>query len=307
MGTKIAVKEYTKLEGHKQGVYSLFWHDQESVLVSAGGDGAVVKWSVPLQGDLPASGVVGTLFAQLPEPIFSLLEGREGVIWAGSQSGNVYRLKQGTSPRVLSMGASVFFLVRWMDGSIAAGLGNGEMVFMDDEMVVQRRVALGRKSLRCCLFDRGLVGGSDGCIWQLGVEGEVLNRFEANAPSVFCMVGLSDGGWVSGGRDAQLWWFDANGVVTERLNAHLYTIHALVGYGDGMIVSGGMDKMVKVWDGRDAKLLKVLDRQKFPGTGHSHSVNALCRLPALEQRGKRRLLASAGDDKIIRLWEINPE
>jgi WD40 repeat protein len=68
-----------------------------------------------------------------------------------------------------------------------------------------------------------------------------------------------------------------------------------------------MDKMVKVWDGRDAKLLKVLDRQKFPGTGHSHSVNALCRLPALEQRGKRRLLASAGDDKIIRLWEINPE
>jgi WD40 repeat protein len=84
----------------------------------------------------------------------------------------------------------------------------------------------------------------------------------------------------------------------------MYTIHALVGYGDGVMVSGSMDKMVKVWDGRSAELLKVLDQQKFPGTGHSHAVNALCQLPLPKDSGSRRLLASAGDDKSIRIWEL---
>jgi WD repeat-containing protein 61 len=304
MVTKIGAKEYTKLEGHKQGVYALFWSDREQVLVSAGGDGSVVKWSVPLDGKFGPGGVVGVLFAQLPEPIFCLMEGLDGAIWAGSQGGNLYVLRAKSAPRVMALGSTVFFIQRWMDGKIAVGLGSGALVFLDDEMQLLDRVVVSQKSLRCCLGERGLVGGSEGCIWKLDAEGGVLQRFEANSPSVFCLYALGDGGWVSGGRDALLWWFGADGGIKEKVKAHMNTIHALVGYGDGVMVSGGMDKMVKVWDGVEAKLLKVLDKQKFPGTGHSHSVNALCRLPALEQRGERRLLASAGDDKIIRIWEL---
>ncbi len=313
MATKILAKEYTKLEGHKQGVYALVWCDLEGVLVSAGGDGSVVKWSVPLDGDVGPDGVVGVLFAQLPEPVFSLMVGLEGEIWAGSQGGNLYVLRAKSAPRVMALGSSVFFIQRWLDGKIAVGLGSGALVFFDDAMQVLNRVSVGQKSLRCCLGDRGLVGGSEGCIWQLNAEGVEIQRFEANSPSVFCLVGREDGGWVSGGRDALLWWFGADGGVEEKVKAHLYTIHALVlEPGEGRwLASGGMDKSIKIWDAQKSTLLKVVDRLKFPNFGHSHSVNALAWLGDHDGRKAsrvgRRLLASAGDDKIIRVWDLSIE
>ncbi|MFN5694089.1 MAG: hypothetical protein ACK464_04445, partial [Bacteroidota bacterium] len=85
MGTKIAVNEYTKLEGHKQGVYALSWLESERCLLSAGGDGAVVKWE--LAGIQPQVPVTGKLHAQLPEPVFCMMQGGDGVIWAGTQGG----------------------------------------------------------------------------------------------------------------------------------------------------------------------------------------------------------------------------
>lgn len=38
----------------------------------------------------PEPSVAGVLFAQLPEPVFCLMEGLEGVIWAGTQGGLVF-------------------------------------------------------------------------------------------------------------------------------------------------------------------------------------------------------------------------
>ena len=73
MGAKITVKEYTQLEGHKQGVYALLNLRGSSVIVSAGGDGAVVKWD--LAGIQPQVPVTGKLHAQLPEPIFCMMQG----------------------------------------------------------------------------------------------------------------------------------------------------------------------------------------------------------------------------------------
>jgi WD40 repeat protein len=71
-----------------------------------------------------------------------------------------------------------------------------------------------------------------------------------------------------------------------------------------------MDKSIKIWDAENATLLKVVDRSKFPNFGHTHSVNALAWLEEVDgldvSRVGRRLLASAGDDKTIRIWEINP-
>ena len=301
MGAKITVKEYTQLEGHKQGVYALLNLRGSSVIVSAGGDGAVVKWDLDENGPVrmnPEPSVAGVLFAQLPEPVFCLMEGLEGVIWAGTQGGLVFKLVSGEAPRMIKLGtSSVFFISRWMDGRIAVGLGSGELVFLDDELQLLDRVSLGKKSLRCCLGDRGLIGGSDGLIWRLDAQGRVLSFWKANSPSVFCLAEDSQGDIVSGGRDALLMWMGEDGGLQQEIKAHLFTIHALAGSELGWLASGSMDKTVKVWDRNNGALLKVIDREKYPSRGHSHSVNALCWVG--------RLLASAGDDKIIRIWEVS--
>ena len=301
MGAKITVKEYTQLEGHKQGVYALLNLRGSSVIVSAGGDGAVVKWDLDENGPVrmnPEPSVAGVLFAQLPEPVFCLMEGLDGVIWAGTQGGLVFKLVSGEAPRMIKLGtSSVFFISRWMDGRIAVGLGNGELVFLDDELQLLDRKSLGKKSLRCCLGDRGLIGGSDGLIWRLDAQGDILKRWDANSPSVFCLAEDSEGDIVSGGRDALLMWMGEDGGLKQEVKAHLFTIHALAGSDLGWLASGSMDKTVKVWDRNSGALLKVIDREKYPSRGHSHSVNALCWVG--------RLLASAGDDKIIRIWEVS--
>jgi len=301
MGAKITVKEYTQLEGHKQGVYALLNLRGSSVIVSAGGDGAVVKWDLDENGPVrmnPEPSVAGVLFAQLPEPVFCLMEGLDGVIWAGTQGGLVFKLVSGEAPRMIKLGtSSVFFISRWMDGRIAVGLGSGELVFLDDELQLLDRVSLGKKSLRCCLGDRGLIGGSDGLIWRLDAQGRVLSFWKANSPSVFCLAEDSQGDIVSGGRDALLMWMVEDGGLKQEVKAHLFTIHALAGSELGWLASGSMDKTVKVWDRNNGALLKVIDREKYPSRGHSHSVNALCWVG--------RLLASAGDDKIIRIWEVS--
>ena len=301
MGAKITVKEYTQLEGHKQGVYALLNLRGSSVIVSAGGDGAVVKWDLDETGPVrmnPEPSVAGVLFAQLPEPVFCLMEGLDGVIWAGTQGGLVFKLVSGEAPRMIKLGtSSVFFISRWMDGRIAVGLGSGELVFLDDELQLLDRKSLGKKSLRCCLGDRGLIGGSDGLIWRLDAQGDILKRWDANSPSVFCLAEDAQGDIVSGGRDALLMWMGENGELKQEVKAHLFTIHALAGSELGWLASGSMDKTVKVWDRNSGALLKVIDREKYPSRGHSHSVNALCWVG--------RLLASAGDDKIIRIWEVS--
>jgi WD40 repeat protein len=301
MGAKITVKEYTQLEGHKQGVYALLNLCGSSVIVSAGGDGAVVKWDLDENGPVrmnPEPSLAGVLFAQLPEPVFCLMEGLDGVIWAGTQGGLVFKLVSGEAPRMIKLGtSSVFFISRWMDGRIAVGLGSGELVFLDDELQLLDRKSLGKKSLRCCLGDRGLIGGSDGLIWRLDAQGDILKRWEANSPSVFCLAEDAQGDIVSGGRDALLMWMGEDGELKQEVKAHLFTIHALAGSDLGWLASGSMDKTVKVWDRNTGELLKVIDREKYPSRGHSHSVNALCWVG--------RLLASAGDDKIIRIWEVS--
>lgn len=311
MGAKITVKEYTQLEGHKQGVYALLPLRGSSVIVSAGGDGAVVKWDLAA-ANLPGA-MAGVLFAQLPEPVFCLMEGLEGVIWAGTQGGLVFKLVVGEAPRMIKLGtSSVFFISRWMDGRIAVGLGSGDLVFLDDQLQLLDRRLLGRKSLRCCLGERGLIGGSDGLIWRLDAQGNILKRWKANSPSVFCLAEDSQGDIVSGGRDALLMWMGEDGQLKQEVKAHLFTIHALAGSELGWLASGSMDKTVKIWDRNTGALLKVIDREKYPSRGHSHSVNALCWLAPAQsgpnanlETGLRRLLASAGDDKIIRVWEVS--
>jgi WD40 repeat protein len=238
-----------------------------------------------------------------------MMQGGDGVIWAGTQGGLVFKLEVGASPRMMKLGtSSVFFISRWMDGRIAVGLGSGELVFLDDAFEVVSRLKLGERSLRCCIGSEGLIGGSDGVVWRLNALGEVLSVRTANQPSVFCLAKMDDDSFVSGGRDAQIWWHRDG--AEETVKAHLYTIHALMlEPSEGRwLASGGMDKSIKIWDAQNTTLLKVVDRSKFANFGHTHSVNALAWLGEVDgldvSRVGRRLLASAGDDKIIRIWAV---
>jgi WD40 repeat protein len=60
----------------------------------------------------------------------------------------------------------------------------------------------------------------------------------------------------------------------------------------GEIISGSDDNSIKIWDGKDFKLLKTLDENNG---GHSNSVSSL----AISNNG---IIASGSFDKSIKVW-----
>jgi WD40 repeat protein len=57
-----------------------------------------------------------------------------------------------------------------------------------------------------------------------------------------------------------------------------------------------MDKSIKLWNATNLQLKAVADPTK--NNGHHKSVNTLCYTPY------ENLLASAGDDRVIKVWRI---
>jgi WD40 repeat protein len=57
-----------------------------------------------------------------------------------------------------------------------------------------------------------------------------------------------------------------------------------------------MDKSIKLWDARDLKLKKVIDKAR--NASHGTSVNKLL------WREKDQVLLSASDDRTISMWNL---
>ena len=82
----------------------------------------------------------------------------------------------------------------------------------------------------------------------------------------------------------------------KSLDAHWYTIHSVkFSPSKTILASASMDKTIRLWSGKDFKLLKVIDTTKFEA--HKSSVNGLIWL-------NDNLLISCSDDASIKCWEI---
>ncbi|KAI0471949.1 WD40-repeat-containing domain protein [Xylariaceae sp. FL0804] len=71
--------------------------------------------------------------------------------------------------------------------------------------------------------------------------------------------------------------------------------------GKGVVVTGGSDKTVKLWSLTDYSCLRTFE-------GHSHSVLkvAWLNIPPPEERSKKPvLIASAGGDGLVKVWDVN--
>ena len=294
----------SRFTGHKEPVYALASGLRKGQFFSAGGDGWVVEWDLekPTEGRLLAR-MSGTVYALCLIPEFNLLSvsvnkngfhfldldsGKVAFSFAGAES-NWFRMEKTADGRLLAMGSS------------------GRLAILDLKEKAAKFLQAGSGDLRALTIfqdNSGFAfGGSDSFIRLFDQDAQSRSLIsETHSNTIFGLAAYPDGQhFVSCGRDARLILHERQDLgewtMKKAVPAHLFGIHDVRLHPEKPILAScSMDKTVKIWDAIDLRLLRVLDRARHGG--HGHSVNQLCWLAESD------LLLSCSDDRSVSAWNI---
>lgn len=299
--SSIQVKKIKSLTGHKDALYTLEKFSGTKFF-SAGGDGMVVLW------DLEAM-ETGKMIGKVPASVYALSYNHDHELLVVGQNFNGIHLidvdlkgERGS----LAITESSIFDIQTNEQAIYAGCGSGELFKISWDLKVMKSVRNSMQSVRSIALHperRELAAGfSDHCIRIYDLDSLALKKeFKAHEISVFTLryhpqLPLL----ISGSRDARLrvWDIDKGYELREEIVGHMYAInHVTFSPDQQHFVTCSMDKSIKVWDGWEFRLLKVIDKARH--AGHATSVNKLLWM------NYRNWLVSCSDDRTISVWDIN--
>ena len=299
----IKVKNTLNFRGHRGSIYGLTPGIDKEIFYTAGGDGWIVEWNL-------ANPDNGKLVAKTDSQLFSMhcLAQQETFI-AGNMNGGLHWINPknpSVNKDILVHKKGVFGFLETNNQLFSIG-GDGFLIKWDTN---SRRplesLQVSHAPLRSITYDalrqQVAIGSSDQGIYWVDVQNMTVNDSinEAHDNSVFALGFSRDGSQLfSGGRDAQLISRLAISPFTiqKKLPAHWFTINAIAVHPRlPLLATGSRDKTIKFWSIPDLDLLKVIQRPKDPG--HSNSVNRLLWMHDGE------ILLSAGDDKLVKAWEM---
>jgi WD40 repeat protein len=297
-------KHLSDLKGHQSGIYALMQGDEIDELISSGGDGMVIAWKI-------SENSTSKILVGLKEVIFSMIKTPEkGVYLFGTMNGTIYKLNRESKELTKKGNAhsnGVFDMLFLNDNLIASIGGDGMLRTWDyPSFHPVHEVLVSDKKLRSLDLNKELahlaIGAIDGTVSIIDVKNlKRIMRFKAHDRGVYLtryhphrkmlITGCIDG-------TLNFW-------KTDQDYKHIYQrqIHDSTIYGfdhhkeEDMYVTVSKDKSIKIWD-PSFDVPKTIN--KFNGAGHVHSVNAICWM-------YNGILASAGDDKVIKLWDIQAE
>jgi len=288
--------------GHQGSVYALDYDQESDTVRSGGGDRIVAAWN---PGD--GSDQDGKMLARAADAVYSLA--RIGnTLYVGQGAGGIHliNLRDSMEIRLLQPHAGPVFGIYPSDEesliSFISGDGTLSRYSMSTHEAVSR-VRLSEKKLRILVRhpDRTceLIGCGDGSIVLLDRDGlTVRDRIQVCDPefSINALAFFPDGKhFICAGRDAMLYTYEwASMKCIDSIPAHNYAVYGIAFQPTGTrFATVSRDKTAKIWDAHAVQVLQRLEGND--GKGHMHSVNSLLWLP--DQR-----LATAGDDRTIRIW-----
>lgn len=297
---KILVKRIAKLSGHKSAIFTLEQTKEQSCFFSAGGDGMVAHWDVTKPDE-------GKLIARVPSNIFALkyLEERN-LLALGSLQGILYFIDLDNNKVVeppIKLEKAIYDFELMNDKLLVAG-GGGKLSVVDiDSNQLTAQYTLSTENLRSVSFNGAVgtiaVGASDNTAYLLNQDFQLTQLLEQHYSSIFTTKLLRNNTLLTGSRDAHLgvWNYTGHWENVHYIPAHNYTINHIVEHPTlPIFATASRDKTIKIWDADNAKLLKVINKQKQDG--HVNSVNKLLWLP------HNNWLVSGSDDHTIMVWEI---
>lgn len=294
--------------GHSGAVYSLQYFGKPGQFTSAGADGQIVWWDVH-QPDLGnrlvhTSGSIYTHFRDITSGQMAIGVNRDGFHVVEPESGKEVMAK--SSPHV------VWFRGISIENQRVVFAGSaGNMALWEPAANLFTLFQTPLPDIRALAYSPDLAwivtGDTQGKISLFNSASFKMDwAFQAHQGTVFACTFYPVGQLlVTAGKDAhlKLWHLDSASKTSRLIRdipAHLFGIHDIALHPTKPILAtGGMDKSIKIWDAETLKLLRVLDKGRH--AGHGHSVNQLLWLPEPE------LLLSCSDDRTISAWDIFDE
>lgn len=294
--------------GHSGAVYSLQYFGKPGQFTSAGADGQIVWWDVH-QPDLGTrlvhtSGSIYAHFRDITSGQMAIGVNRDGIHVVEPESGKEVLTKSSTNV--------VWFRAISIQNQRVVFVGSaGNMGIWDPPLHQLTIFQYPLPDIRALAYAPDLdliaLGDTQGKISFIHNDSMALDwAFQAHQGTVFACTFYPVGQQlVTAGKDAhlKLWQLDSAKKIARLIRdvpAHLFGIHDIALHPTKpVLATGGMDKSIKIWDAETLKLLRVLDKGRH--AGHGHSVNQLLWLPEPE------LLLSCSDDRTISAWDIFDE
>lgn len=204
----LEIKKIATSTGHNAALYALAEGQSNRHILSAGGDGWIVEWSM----DEPDN---GRLVASVETRVFSLCAiPEQQLIIAGNMDGGLHFIQRKAADQTRNIQhhkKGVFAILHSGNIVLSAG-GDGRLSKWSlSEFRSLESLQLSAQALRCMALHpirpELAVGASDGNIYILDFETFDLKKtiVGAHLPSVFTLAWQPDGqGLLSGGRDAML-------------------------------------------------------------------------------------------------------
>ena len=293
------------LSGHRSGIYALLQGKEPNELISTGGDGSVIAWNLGVH-------TTNKVLTSVKEVVFSMIKTHEKEIYLlGTMSGCIYRFDRNnetTEKMVVAHQNGVFDMLFIDDNKLASIGADGILKTWDyPSFNPIHSVQLSETKLRNFDITKSLghiaIGSLQGVVTIVDVKNlKTILRFKGHDRGIYMVryhphkkmliTGCIDG-------ILNFWNTQDNYKHIYQRPAHQSSVYGFDHHKwDDMYVTVSKDKSIKIWDPSFYQP-KTIDR--FSGNkGHIHSVNAVVWL-------LNGVLATAGDDKMIKLWNITEE
>ncbi|MBE3012822.1 AAA family ATPase [Microbispora sp. NEAU-D428] len=281
------------LRGHEHIVADVAWHPSRPLLATAGYDNRVRVWHA-LTGD-PIR-----ILTDHTNWVRAVRFADDGTLLVSASLDGTVRLWDTDDWRCLRIlgGDEAYWNVAVSAELVAAGNPDGDIRIWKRATGVPRDLGLGHSDrVRSLAFtpagERLLSSGDDSLVrvWDM-TTGRLLRRLEGHQRTVNSVALLGAGPLaVSGGGDQSLRIWDIDtGACQTSLEGQEQPINSVACSPAGIIATGGMDTLIRLWD-RDGHCLRIL-------AGHAAKVGPLA------FNGDGTWLASCGDDRTVRVWDV---